>query len=395
MPKGLRNIALDIGNTSFIENYRISAFHGVIRYAREYTNWQLIFNVYSFSLTNKFTDIESLKDAEIDGLIFISGDDEKLNQVKQLDIPAVSITNSESEIRFPSSVSDDFAVGRIAAEHLIERGFRNFAYCGSSETLWSRQRLVGFREKLAEHQLTCHTFAYEELLDLDPTFYQDTADGLRKWLSTLPRPLAVFGEHDTRALHVLEACRDLNYSVPNEVAILGVDNNQIICDSLVPSISSVEQNAERVGYEAAALLARILQGQARENEQVIVPPKGIVTRMSTDILAVDDPYVASALLYMRDNLAEQIGINDIVKAVGISRSNLEARFRKRLHTTINNELRNRRLKLAMSLLLDTMMPLEEIAQATGFRRATYFSNTFTQHVGVAPGLWRRQQHGQF
>jgi LacI family transcriptional regulator len=164
----------------------------------------------------------------------------------------------------------------------------------------------------------------------------------------------------------------------------------MICESRLPSLSSVEQNTELVGYEAAALLDRLLSNRKLTERQVVVPPKGIVTRMSSDILAVDDQAVAKGLLYIRDNLGEQFGISDVVRASGVSRSNLEHRFRDRLHRSINTEIRQRRLAKARNLLLDTMLSLEEIARLSGFRRATYFSNIFQDEYGLSPGAWRRK-----
>jgi LacI family transcriptional regulator len=390
MARRVRKIALDIGVTSFVENYRIRAYHGVLRYAREHTSWRLLFNVRSFSLTLKFRKYEDLLELGADGMIFLDSDPWVLDRIRDLGLPAVSLTNVPEGYDFPSSLSDDFEVGRIAGDHFIERGFRYFGFTGSDRNLWARQRLAGFRERLALHGYDCEVFSY----DPDATDNTDAdlkiARAMRHWVQKIPKPVGILGENDTRALHILEACQSLELEIPNAVAILGVDNNQMICESRLPSLSSVEQNTELVGYEAAALLDRLLSNRKLTERQVVVPPKGIVTRMSSDILAVDDQAVAKGLLYIRDNLGEQFGISDVVRASGVSRSNLEHRFRDRLHRSINTEIRQRRLAKARNLLLDTMLSLEEIARLSGFRRATYFSNIFQDEYGLSPGAWRRK-----
>lgn len=389
MPRRVRKIALDMVETSFFENYRIRAYHGVLRYAREHTWWRMMFNVHTFSLTRQFNRLEDLKELGADGLIFLHGSDEKLALVRELGIPAVSISNVPGDSDYPCALSDDVEIGRMAASHFIERGFSSFGYCGSDNFLWEKERSSGFKSVAAMHDIPVSSFEYEFGDGVDPVRDGKTARRMQAWVKTLPKPVGILGANDSRALHVLDACQALGSEIPNEVAILGVDNNVMICDSQIPSLSSVEQNTERVGYQAAALLDRMLLKKTIDNPQIIVSPKGIVTRMSTDILAVDDPSIARALLFIRDHLADPIGISDVVKASGISRSNLEHRFRKRLKNTINNEIRKRRMKRAKSLLLDTVLPLEQIARVSGFRRATYFSNIFTATTGMAPGAWRR------
>lgn len=390
MRRKVKKIALDLSNTYFIENYRIRAYYGVIRYAREHTSWKLMYNVESFSLSSKFTNYEDLPKLGADGIIFLSENPDVLERILATGLPAVSITNLPSRYPIPQVLSDDTAVGKMAAEHMLERGFRHFAFAGSSHFLWAVDREAGFRKTVEAAGCTFEAFNYEQGSTFDPARDHATARRLRDFISRQPRPLAVLGENDTKALHVLEACQTLKLEVPNEIAIVGVDNNAMICDAVLPSLSSVEQNTDRVGYEAAAMLDRILSNEAIGSQPIIIPPKRVAMRMSTDVLAVDDQAVARALLFIRDHLTEPIGIVDVVRASGVSRSNLEHRFRVRLRTTINKEITKRRLKRAQALLVDTMLSLEEIARASGFRRVTYFANFFQAQTGMAPGAWRRE-----
>ena len=200
------------------------------------------------------------------------------------------------------------------------------------------------------------------------------------------------GADDGRALHVLEACNDLGIAVPQEVAIVGVDNNIVVCDSLLPSLSSVAQNHQRVGGEAAALRHRILEGESRGAGNIAVPPREVVIRMSSDVIAVDDPVLGRALAYIREHLAESVSVEQIARAAGVSRSLLEKRVRAHLGTTITDQLRDQRLKTALKLMVETPMLMKEIAEATGFRRATYFSNVFREHLGETPRQWRARHN---
>ncbi len=257
MPKKVRKIALDIAETSFIENYRIKAYHGVIDYAREHTSWKLMYNISNFSLTNKFTQYEDLVSLGVEGLIFLNWDERNLDRIRSTGLPAVSITDVPTVEDFPCALSDDLEVGRMTAQHLLQKGFRHFAYCGSNVWSWSKDREKGFSDTVKAVGFDCGNFHYAQESDADPHRDEAIAKELRAWLHQAPKPIGVLGENDTCALHVLETCHQLNLQVPNEVAIVGVDNNVMICNSQHPSISSVEQNTERVGYAAAELLDSI------------------------------------------------------------------------------------------------------------------------------------------
>jgi LacI family transcriptional regulator len=224
----------------------------------------------------------------------------------------------------------------------------------------------------------------------DSNHDRQTAHDLEEWLKDLPKPIAIMGADDGRALHVLEAFNDLGISVPREVAILGVDNNVVVCESLLPSLSSVAQNNERVGWEAAAMLDRMLEGKDPGPLDLMIPPQKVVTRMSSDVIAVEDQALLRALGFIREHLAEPVSVEQIARAAGVSRSLLEKRFRTHLGTTITDLIRDQRLKAALKMMVETPMLIKEIAEATGFRRATYFSNVFREQLGETPREWRAQ-----
>ncbi|MCB2153827.1 DNA-binding transcriptional regulator [bacterium] len=378
-------VALDIAGTSFTETYRIGVFHGIIDYARKNTTWKLLYNVRTFSLVHRYKSYDELIGLGASGIIFSTRDPGRLEAIRETGLPAVSITNNPGGSA-PTVITDDEEIGRIGGKHLLERGFVNFAFVGSTKEPWEVQRHRGFESAVMERATTCYFFRDEKDAEGD----QDavTARELEEWIKSLPKPIGIMGADDGRALHVLEACHDLGVSVPQDVAILGVDNNVVVCESLLPSLSSVAQNNARVGWEAAALLDRAIQGEQLGPVQIVVPPREVITRMSTDIIAIDDDALARALSFIRENLADSFSVDQIARAAGVSRSLLEKKFRTSLDSTITDLVRDQRLKAAMRLMVETPMMLKEIAEATGFRRATYFCSVFHREMGESPRQWR-------
>jgi len=387
-----RHIALDIAGTAFTETYRIGVFHGIIDYARKHTQWKLLYNVRTFSLIHRYTSYEELAQLGADGIIYSTRSPEKIEAIQRTGIPAISISGDRGSGNSASVISDDVEVGRMAGRHFLERGFVSYAFVGSTEVPWEIRRRQGFEEVTSARGFPCIFFRDEKIGDTEMD--RRTANALGAWLHELPKPIAILGADDGRALHVLEACNDRGIAVPNEVAILGVDNSIMVCDSLLPSLSSVAQNNERVGWEAAALLDRMLLGVDPGPLEIVIPPREVVTRMSTDILAVDDEALVRALTYIRQHLADSFSIEQLARASGVSRSFLEKRFPARLGATISDTIRDQRLKAAIKLMIETPLLLKEIAEATGFRRATYFSNVFREQFGESPGQWRARHNSE-
>jgi LacI family transcriptional regulator len=383
-----RRIALDVAHLGFTENYRIGALAGVIHYARQHTVWQLLYNQRTLSLLNRFERFADLRSVQVDGVIFSYWDDQKLAEIQSLGVPMVSISNDHPIVPplFAICGTDDMVVGRMAAEDLLERGFRHFAFYGDTAMHWEQGRWIGFREALVARGIEPTLIR----TDYEAPAEQTTRE-VGEELRSLPRPLGILTSSDTRGLHMLEICRRAGLAVPLEVAIIGVDNNHFLCEAPLPSLSSVEQDPERVGYEAASLLDQMIRDGVQRFDQLLFPPRRIVTRMSSDISAVDHPALSRALLYLRDHLRESFSVDTVAEAAGVSRSTLERLFQSRMKTTVVHFLRARRIAVAKELLVQPDLSLEEIAQRCGFRRATYLCGVFREVCGVAPGEWRRQQ----
>jgi LacI family transcriptional regulator len=299
---------------------------------------------------------------------------------------------------FPSVQPDNLEVGRIGARHFIDRGYRHLAFCGPADWSWTRRRGTAFRETALRAGCTCdlflpaHSGGYHHRFEsaARPAQTWARAGELRDWVNGLPKPVGIMGCHDQRAAHVLEACRILKIQVPQEVAVVGVDNNEMICESQYPPLTSIDLNGSRTGYEAAAMLDRLLSGLPLPERHVMIPPKEVVARMSSDILAVENETVVDALRFIQKNFDQMISVDAVARFVGISKSNLEALFRKSLGGSVGEEIRRCRLERIQVLLLDRSLNLKAIAQQVGLRSSSYLVSFFEHQTGETPRSWRRR-----
>jgi LacI family transcriptional regulator len=306
-------------------------------------------------------------------------------------IPVVDVVGVLRHENVPLVHTNDRSVGRLGAEHLMERGFRNFAFCEYTGQFWSQHRREGLVATLKDKGLTADVFemAYPAPGHGGPENWEQQQRAFAEWISNLPKPVGIMTTNDLMGQQLLEACQRLRIKVPEEVAVVGADNDEPICRICAPPLSSVIINDHQRGYEAAALLDRMMSGDAPPSEPVYVEPAGVVTRASTDIMAIDDTAVVTALRYLRDHACDGINVDDVVRVVPLSRSVLERRFRKVVGRSINSEIVRFRINRAIELLTDTGLELKVIAQKAGFRTQSYMNAVFQEKVGKTPGSFRR------
>lgn len=385
-----------------MDDYRIKVCRGVIKYAREHTDWQILMNDANLSLAHKFIEYEDLLRLGADGIIFPPRDPELMDRVARLGLPAVNIMGDLSEPRFPSVRQDDLAIGALAARHFLEQGVRNLAFCGPGNWIWSMLRAKALAEEARAVGCPCFFFMPEHpeahcyTSQLNPCPLQDWTDAraLRDWIAALPKPAGIMGCHDQRAIHVLEACHDLGLAVPAAVAVIGVDDNSMICESRLPQLSSIDLNGIRIGYEAAAMMDRLLSGEEPAEKHVVVPAKGVVKRASSDVLAVKHQGLAHAMTFIGEHFSEPISIEDVSRAAGVSRGHLCRCFRQVFNCSVAGEIRRRRLQRAQALLHDRSLTLDKIAHDSGFVHASHLVNYFASQVGISPGAWRKMTLNQ-
>ena len=301
----------------------------------------------------------------------------------------VDLNDVHDGLGLPRIQSDQAAIGRLAAEHLMERGFRRFAYCGFTGHAWSTKRRAGFEDALgaASEVVAAHESPWG-----GPSAHpwEQEQKRIGDWLRTLPRPVGVFACNDLRGQHVLDACQRVGLAVPEEVAVVGVDDDPLVCELCNPPLSSVVPNPERIGYEAADLLARLIAGEKPATAEILVAPLGVTARQSTDVLAIDDPHVAAAVRYIREHACAGASVGDVLARVPLSRTILERRFRKYLGRSPQAEIRFVQLKRVKQLLAETDLRLERIAELAGFEHPEYLSVVFKRETGQTPGRYRRQ-----
>jgi LacI family transcriptional regulator len=299
----------------------------------------------------------------------------------------------------PRVVEDNAAIARLAAGHFLERGFRHVALLNIGNFWMETERIPTFRRTLEAAGACYHEIPYYKhfsLLGPDPGRDQQVA---QRWLieaiRALPKPVGIFTSADDIAVMALRACDAAGVSVPEEAAVLGCDNQRLICEYAPVPLSSVDPDCEQQGYASAQLLDRLMNGEAPPSEPILIPPKGVVTRQSTNILAVPHVPVARALLFIWEHFHEPLQISRIAAVAGISRRGLEHAFRQHIHRSILDEITRCRIERARELLLTTDLKASQIAANTGFSGLMYFSRIFKQVVGVGPRDFRSQHgHGE-
>ena len=357
---------------------------GIQAYIREHRPW----SVYLDEQSRGDQPPRWLKKWKGDGVIARIENPAIAKAIAALGVPAVDLSAGRLLPELPMLEIDEAAVGRMAAEHFLERGFRHFAWCGDNRFVWSKLRGDAYAAALAE---AGHAVASWQAPAGVPADDEDAGlEAIGRWLLELPRPVAVFTCYDIRGREVLDACRRFSIPVPDEVAVLGIDNDELLCNLAFPPLSSIVPNARRTGYEAAARLERLMAGETDTVSATLIPPTGIVTRQSTDVLAVEDRNVARAVRYIREHACEGICVDDVVSHAALSRRLLETRFKKLLGRSPHDEITRVQLRRVKELLAETDLPLAEIADRTGFRYVEYLSAVFKNKTGVPPGHYRSQ-----
>lgn len=304
-------------------------------------------------------------------------------------IPVVDVLGLVRTPGFPLVHVDDEAIGTMGAEHLIVRGFRHFAFFGQEDRNWSVAREEAFSREVRRHGFsTAVRRVSPDRSDGDS--WEAHQNKLAAWVAGLPKPLGLMVCSDQSASQVLEACRRASIRIPDDVAVIGVDNDQPLCEICNPPLSSIWPNHAMVGYEAARLLDRMMRGVRRVPKRTLLPPKEVITRQSTDILAVQDEMVVRALHVIRERAHAGIRVDEIAALVGASRSVLQRRFRLALDRSINQELVAQRVADAQRLLRETQLPIATIAERCGFRHQEYMGVVFKAQVRQTPAQFRRQ-----
>jgi LacI family transcriptional regulator len=334
-----------------------------------------------------------LKNWDGDGIISRAAYREIAELVLELKIPTVDLNEQVTGLGLPLIFNDHPAIGRMAAEHLLERGFTQFAFIGHPGIYWSENRLRGFRETVEAAGWHCEEFRAggKTLRRYHQRSWEKEMEQVAEWVRALPKPAGLMACNDFRAVQLLDACRRAGVAVPEEVAVIGVDDEEVACQMANPPLSSVVPDAVHIGFEAAALLDLLMKKKKPPYNELYVPPTGIVARRSTDATAISDPTVAAAMRFIRERACSGIDVGDVLAHLAVSRSTLQRRFERLLHRSIHDALLAERLRKVKELLIETTLSREEIAIRTGFAHPEYLSAVFKEHNGITLREFRQQQ----
>ena len=287
----------------------------------------------------------------------------------------------------PAVHSDLAAEADAGFDHLWDRGYRHMGFCGVSQYAWVRRQQKAFCRRAGEAGADVSVFLRTLRLTRAKGWAADRA-ALAAWLRTLPRPVGIFACYDLLGQLVLDACRLAGLRIPDDVAVIGVDDDAVRCSLSDPPLSSVAPDTRLIGYRAAELLAAIMAGRRVEAGMRLVPPLGVSARRSTEALAVPDMDVAAALRFIRDHCCESIGVSDVVSEVALSRRVLESRFVRHVGRTPHAEIQRCRMEIAKQLLADTDLPVKSIATRVGAGTPEYLSVLFQKTLATTPSAYR-------
>jgi LacI family transcriptional regulator len=302
-------------------------------------------------------------------------------------LPTVDVSFGLERSPFPRVVTDSHAASRLAADHLLERGFQHFGYCGEARYHWSNLRSRVFFDHVTRSGSDCQVFQCPASRN-ESLAWERELELIAAWIRGLPKPVGIMACWDIRGQQVLEACRRIGVAVPDEVSVIGVHNDELLCDLCDPPLSSVIPNARRAGHEAAALLDRMIGGESVSAQTILLEPIGIATRQSTDVVALTDAQISKAVRFIRERACEGITVDDVLRAVPMSRTVFERRFKKLLNRTPHDQILRVRIERVRTMLANTDLTLAQIAERTGFGHIEYLSVAFKRATGESPSRFR-------
>ncbi len=360
---------------------------GVGDYIHSHTGWIILMDPMTEAT------IEGLRHWAPDGIITSI----HLPAIREIatitDIPIVGFGSySEQQdgyLKFPIVTSNQSEIGRMAARYFINKGLRDFAFCGGTEgALWCQQRRIGFIEELAKHGFGCDVYQPDPA---STASMPSAIVSLGNWLESLPKPAGVFVFFDGWARWVLDACVLQDLQVPQQISVLGVDNDRWLCELSQPRLSSIDPNVETAGYTAAEILDKRMSGQPASTSVTYIDPAKVEERDSSSYLAFEDPEVAVAMRYIKEHACDPIAPADVLKVTGMSNSTAYRKFMKSLGRSIHDEIQRVQLERIQQLLTSTNLNVTEAARQAGFLNIRYLTKVFRDATGMTPTEYRRSR----
>ncbi len=379
-----KRIALLIpGGTVGQESVRL----GIYRFARPGRPWDFL------QLTTAEDQFARAAHWQSHGAVGRVGRSDLARHARALNIPFVNLFGGEPFEGLPQVGVDNQAIGTLAADYLSDMGFKHFGYYGIPNDPAATARGQAFSARLRALKLSASILDFDARypeVQVQAALVQPEEVPLHRWIAQLPKPVALFACDDQRALTASEACRHLGLQVPDTVAILGLGDQDVLCNEAFPPLSSIRMPFEQEGYRAAELLDHLMQGGRPQEAPILLQPAGVTVRQSTDTLAVDDRQLAGAIRFIREHACEGIDVDQVARQASMNRRYLERHFRQYLRRTPFQEIRRVQIERAKDLLVKTDMTIDLIAEQSGFGGRTRLTVEFTKHVGTSPGAYRTQ-----
>jgi len=365
--------------------YGRELLHGVRRYVTEHGPW---------SIFAEIRDLESkpptwLRTWDGDGILTRTVSQTMIDAVQAVGVPTIELRSTKLLHKFPFVGINNTDLGKMCAEYLLERGYQHFGVYELTTEHFFIERSRSFASFINKSGFVCHAFRQSSNRE-KPMVWEKQQRLLVDWLMQLPKPIAILACTDQLGFWLLDACARAEIAVPEQVAVLGVENDETLCSMSNPPLSSARLGGERVGYEAAALLDRWMDGGRAPKKKTLLSPIGIETRRSTDIVAVADPLLGQALKLVRDQACEGLRVDDLLHEIPLSRSSLERGFRDLLGRSPNMEIHRVKLQRVRELLAMTDLTLDEIAARTAFAHKHYLASCFRKAFDITPGEFRKQ-----
>jgi len=375
--------------SDFGEEYNKNLLRGITRYSKDHGPWTFCKMPTYYRETIGIDGIlQWAKEWEADGIIGQFYNDEEVKKFTQAKIPVIAQDFKERFTDIPNITGAYRETGRFGADYFLKKGFKNFAFYGFGNIVWSRERAEGFEERVQEAGYDVHYYELKNSSSMDLWYYKPSA--LSDWLKSLPKPIALMTCDDNQGHHITEAARHAGIRIPEEVAVLGVDNDEMICELSDPPLSSIGLDTEKSGYEAARLMEQMIEEKTCVAEDIIVKATQVVTRHSTDIFASKDKYIVSALKYIHGNLDKNLKVDQVLREVPLSRRSLEKRFMLTTGYPVYEYIYNMRIEMFTQKLLETDMTIFEIALDLGLSDSKNIARQFKQIKGITPMEYRKK-----
>ncbi|MDJ1505602.1 XylR family transcriptional regulator [Xanthocytophaga agilis] len=310
-----------------------------------------------------------------------------MDQLQSFQVPLIISPHTQT---YPDCINlwaDNKAIGELAARYFVEKGYKHLGFIGFKEFQWSIERQLAFIQSLQ----ACSLFAETFLFDSQQMSWEDLPSNLGQWAQQLPKPCAVFSATDELNIHLLEAARKVNLSIPDELVLLGVDDDQLLCEMMQPTLSSIDQNAFQAGYQVAEGMLHWLDTNHPPEADFIIPPKTVVVRQSTSSLAIDDPQIRLALSFIGEHAPfKNIRVEDVIAVTHHSRRILEKKFKSQLNTSILDQIRLVRINRIKYLLSESTLTIQQIAYEMDFENPDNITRYFRQATGYSPLEYRKK-----